>query len=82
MAKPLKVKMNSRGSRAFLRSAEMQADMLRRVQAVQQGCGDGYEADVQPGANRAHGMVKTVTQDAARDNARNNTLLKNLDRGR
>ncbi|MGP9727888.1 hypothetical protein [Glutamicibacter sp. AOP3-A1-12] len=82
MAK-IKVKISNQGARAVLNSAEVQRDLLARAERIRDGAGiEGYVADVQPGRSRAHAMVKTETFEARRDNARNQTLLKNLDRGR
>lgn len=81
MAK-IKVKISNQGARAVLNSAEVQRDLLSRAERIRDGAGDGYAADVRPGRTRAHAMVKTETFEARRDNARSQTLLKNLDRGR
>lgn len=81
MGKRLKVRLTSRGARELL-TKHARPDIERRVNAVQDGCGEGYVGDVQEGANRVHGMIRTATPDAIRDNLRNNTLLKNVDRGR
>lgn len=81
MAK-VRVRINSRGARALLQSSEIAGDLKGRVDAIRAAAGDGYEADVQQGKTRQRGMVKTVTAEAMIDNARNNTLLKSVDRGR
>lgn len=81
MAK-VRVRMNNAAARALLRGDEISADIQGRVDSVAEACGEGYEADVQVGRNRVHGMVKTTSFEAMRDNQRNNTILKNLDRGR
>lgn len=83
MANKVKVKISNAGARAILNSGEVQRDLLSRAQAIRDGAGlEGYVADVQPGRSRAHAMVKTTDYDSRLDNARNQTLLKNLDRGR
>lgn len=81
-----KVKMNSAGARAIMNSPEVQAELLRRANAIKD-CADSmgsgvYEADVQPGKNRAHAMVKTTGARSRASNAKHNTLLKSLDAGR
>lgn len=82
MAKGVRVQMRSRGARALLRGSEVQGDIQARVTRVGEACGDGYVADTDVGRNRVHGMVKTHTPEAMRDNQAHNTLLKQLDRGR
>lgn len=44
--------------------------------------GKGFEASVQQGKTRPHGVVKAATFKARRDNARHNALLKALNAGR
>jgi hypothetical protein len=77
-------KPSSAGARALLNSPAMM-DGIGRM--VAQGCADanamnrhgsGYEADVRPGMNRCHGMIKTTDFGSILDNARHNTLLKAL----
>lgn len=81
MAK-VKVKMNPAGAQALLKSAEVQGDMLRRAQAVAAGAGEGFSADVIVGRTRARAQAKADNFEARLRNQRENTLLKNLDRGR
>lgn len=82
----VKVKMNSAGARQILNSGKVQADLLRRAEAVRsraESMGSGtYAADVQPGKNRAHAMVKTTDAKSCASNAKKNVLLKSLDAGR
>lgn len=85
MAK-VKVKMNHSGSREMLNSPEVQDDLLERANRILDkvnsiGSGE-YVADVQPGINRAHAMVKTIDYRSMASNAKHNTLLKSLDAGR
>lgn len=86
MAK-VEVKMNAAGARALLNSGEVQSDLLRRAEAIKsraEGIGGTYIADVQPGRNRAHAMVKTPKGDfrTMYKQAKNNALLKSMDAGR
>lgn len=81
MARRIRVKINSAGAAALLKSGEVAADLERRAQSIQAGAGVGYTADVRQGRTRQRAMVRTDSFDAARDNAKNNTLLKNLGRG-
>lgn len=84
----VKVKINSSGARSLLNSSEVQEDLLARasrIKARADSMGSGrYEADVQPGRNRAHAMVKTPKGDfkTMASQAKHNTLLKSMDAGR
>lgn len=82
MAKKVRVKMSSAGSRKVLNSSEVQADLRRRADAIAMAAGEGYWPSVQAGVNRARASVITADFKAIRDNAKNNTLLKSLDKGR
>lgn len=64
------------------RSPQMVARLRRATAAIRSGCGTGYTESTIQGATRARSTVAAYTYDARVDNARNNTLLKNLDRGR
>ena len=72
----VKVKINSAGVREVLHSSGVQNILQDKISKAQSMCGDGYVADIQPGVNRPHAMVKTVTAKAARSNAKHNTLAK------
>jgi hypothetical protein len=52
------------------------------VQRIATAAGKGFEPSVQQGKTRPHGIVKTATFKARRDNARHNALLKALNAGR
>lgn len=71
-----KVVINGAGVREVLHSSGVQAILQDKIDKAQSMCGDGYVADIQPGKNRPHAMVKTVTAKAARSNAKHNTLVK------
>lgn len=79
---------NRKGGRELMNSARMQSALLgiaTRVRgAAQSGAAAGaeYVADVEPGRERAHAMVKTTNGAAARDNAKRNALLRALPSGR
>lgn len=84
MAK-VKVKINRAAGRAFMNSAAIQQELLRRAENVAEACRSesglaGFEADVQPGRTRAHAMVKTVGFEAVGHDAKHGTLLNNFDR--
>lgn len=84
----VKVKMNPAGAREVMNSSGVQRDLLaraNRIKARADGMGSGvYEADVQPGVNRAHARVKTPRGDfkTMASQQKHNTLLKSMDAGR
>lgn len=69
-----------------MNSPEVQDALLERANAVKaraDSMGSGtYAADVRPGKNRAHAMVKTTDAKSRASNAKHNSLLKSLDAGR
>lgn len=71
-----KLKLNSKGVREMLRSAEMQAMLRERAEAIKGRAGDGYEVSTMAGKTRANASVKATTVKAIKDNKKNNTLLK------
>lgn len=90
MAK-VRVKMNSKGARALLNSASVQADLLARAGAIQDAANAEimsapddqlFQASVQTGKNRARASVITGGYASMKHNGRTNALLKALDRGR
>ena len=81
MPKQIRVQMNPSGAQKLLNSPEVVADMGRRAAAIAAASGAGYVGDGQPGKTRAHGMARTDSFSSMRDNARNNTLMKNLSQG-
>lgn len=85
MAK-VKVVVKSSGARQILNSQEIQDDLLERANRIKgkaDSIGSGkYAADVQPGRNRAHAMVKTTDARSMASNRKHNTLLKSVDAGR
>ena len=67
----------------LLRTLPATDAMLKRsADAIRDGCGDGYEAFINPGRTRSRAAVVTTTVEAMVDNATQNRLLTNLDRGR
>ena len=80
------IKMNSSGARKILNGSAVQGDLLKRAEKIKaraDGMGSGeYSADVRPGKNRAHAMVKTTDFKSMASNAKHNTLLKSLDAGK
>ena len=86
----VRVKMNSAGAQALLKSGPIAADMLRRARAIaaransQLGRADGgqFVADVITGKTRARAAVKAQGPYPRAHNRKHNTLLKSVDAGR
>lgn len=77
----VKVKLNRKGVRELLKSAEMLSACHEVAEEVANRAGDGYGVEDYPnGKTRVNVSVRTITADAVRDNAKNNTLLKALGR--
>lgn len=75
MAKP-NVKLNSREIDKLLKGPQLQKELKRRVDSAAKAAGPGYEGSVTVGSTRALGKVSAETPQAARDNARNHTLMR------
>lgn len=78
----VRVKLNSAGVRALLRSTEVRNDLGRRADKIAAAAGDGMEAEVSVGSNRARAAVYTATFDAMRAEAEGRALSAALDAGR
>lgn len=72
----VKIVIDNAGLRAL--TTPMIESAAERIAAA---AGTGFEPSVQQGKTRPHGVVKTATFKARRDNARHNTLLKALNAG-
>lgn len=71
-----KFKLNREGIRSLLRSPEMAQILESRAKNIQNRCGDGYGVNVYAGRNRVNVSVQVKNKKAAKDNVKNNTLLK------
>ena len=68
---------------AARKSPAVQRELVRRAVRIANACGEGYAADLDAsGRVSARSSVYTQTYRARRDNAANNTILRNLDAGR
>lgn len=76
MSGKIRVELNSEGVRELLRSAEMEAICKQQAQEIKNRVGDGYLVTTYTGRNRVNASVYAVTDQAKRDNLKNNTLLK------
>lgn len=82
MAKQVTVKLNSAGVRALLQSQEVAAvceNVAADVMAKLPDTG-GYEVSTYTGETRVNVRIAAVSQEARKDNLKNNTLLKALGR--
>lgn len=79
MARRPDVKLNSREIDKILKGSGVQKELKRRVDRAARAAGPGYEGSVTIGSTRALGMVSAETVEAARDNARNHTLMRTRD---
>lgn len=68
-------------SEQLLKSPEMQAVIQEQAEAIAGRAGDGYEVVVKTGKRRCHANIVTASNDARRDNAENNTLLRAMNHG-
>lgn len=82
MARSGQVKMLRKGSKELLQSAEVQAELKRRADAIAQRAGAGFVAEVKVGKTRALASVRADTADAKRAEANDRVLLKALDAAR
>lgn len=76
MAENFEFVLNSKGVRDMLQSEAMQKLILNQVNNVQMRCGNGYGGNVIVGRNRTVGRVLAETEDALKENSKNNTLIK------
>lgn len=79
MAK-VKIELNSSGIRQFLKSEEMGQMLKQQAEQVRARCGSGYSTDLYQASSRVIAGVFAETAEAAKQNSRENTLLKALGR--
>lgn len=72
----LHVELNSAGVRELLQSAEMAAICREHADKIAARAGSGYEVTTYTGRTRVNASVHVATQEAYKDNLKNNTLLK------
>ena len=79
MAK-VKIELNSSGIRQLLRSEEMGQMLKQQAEQVRARSGSGYSTDLYQASSRVIAGVFAETAEAAKQNSRENTLLKALGR--
>lgn len=72
----LKFELNRAGVRELMQSPEMQSVLNEKASQAVQRLGAGYNADSHVGRNRSNAMVYAESEDAKKENLRNNTILK------
>lgn len=75
MAK-VKIELNSSGIRQLLKSEEMGQMLKQQAEQVRARCGSGYSTDLYQASSRVIAGVFAETAEAAKQNSRENTLLK------
>jgi len=76
----IQIELNYKGVGQLLKGKDMQDALGTITQAAAQAAGSGYASDVKVMGTRAISSVYTDTTRAARDNLKNNTLLKAVQR--
>lgn len=74
----LTVKLNSQGVRELLKSQAIADACREQAEAVAGRAGEGYSVEQRDYPERTGYVVSAETDEARRDNLKNNTLLKAL----
>lgn len=83
-----RITYNMAGYRAIRKSPGVTARVKELVEGIAADCNasadvdGGYEAKVSQGRGRSRGAVITTNAKAIRDNARNNTIIKQASKSR
>lgn len=72
------LKLNKSGVKELLKSQEMMNICTEYAYRAQAKLGDGYEVTCRTGKNRVIASVAAVTDEAKKENRKNNTILKAL----
>lgn len=76
----VKIELNSSGIRQLLKSEEMGQMLKQQAEQVRARCGSGYSTDLYQASSRVIAGVFAETAEAAKQNSRENTLLKAIGR--
>lgn len=76
MAKRYRIELNGEGVRELLRSSEMMSVCKEHARQIAARAGSGYAVSTYTGKTRVNASVYAATEEANRDNLKNNTLLK------
>lgn len=72
----VKVELNKTGVRELLQSSEVVAYLAKEANARAAGLPPGYSVNTYIGRNRANAEIRAETDEAWRDNLKNNTLAR------
>lgn len=72
----VKVVLIEEGVRGLLQSAEIKAQCKQLADGIAARAGTGYQVTTYTGRTRVNASVIAATNEAKRDNMKNNTLLK------
>lgn len=72
----IRIELNSEGVRELLKSQEIAEVCRSHAQEIAGRAGAGYEVTTYTGKTRVNASVHAATDEAYRDNLKNNTLLK------
>lgn len=72
----VKVELNREAVREMLRSQEMVKICEEHANKALSRLGEGYEVTSMVGKNRCNASVAAKTQEARKENAKNNTIMK------
>lgn len=72
----VKVELNRAGVRELLRSEEIMSLLKSEAQKRASAAGAGYSVNTHVGRNRCNAEVLAETDEARRDNLKNNTLVR------
>jgi len=78
----VRIVLNRKGIGELLKSAEVEADLKRRADAVANAAGEGMEATSEVGSRRARASVRTATREAAMAEAEDRDLTRAIDAAR
>lgn len=76
MSAKFRIELNEEGVRELLKSPGIEAVCREQAQSIANRAGSGYMVTTHTGRTRVNASVITATSSAARDNMKNNTLLK------
>jgi hypothetical protein len=77
-----KIELNDAGIRDLLTSTGVQADLLRRGQAIAAAAGEGHRVDLNIESRRASVIVVTTSFRAMQNEATHRGLTRAIDAGR
>ena len=77
----MKINWNRKGMAQILLMPALLTEIDKHTQRIAAASGEGYYPHTNPGRKRHRGAVVAGSSRAARDNRKNNTLLRNMTAG-